>query len=111
MNIFEFGLLRGLHEALGCPFMDFLMPLVTKLGDHGIFCIAVAVALLCFKKTRRAGVMMGIALLCGFICGNLLRARARMICRGCRSIFWLRGCMIILFPPGTRLPALKWQAC
>ena len=71
MNVFEFGLLRGLHEALGCPFMDFLMPLVTKLGDHGIFCIAVAVALLCFKKTRRAGVMMGIALLCGFICGNL----------------------------------------
>ena len=71
MNYFEFGLLQRLHDALQCDFLDFLMPLITKLGDGGIFCIAVAVLLLCFKKTRRAGVMMGIALLCGFVCGNL----------------------------------------
>ena len=71
MNFFEFGLLEKMHDALQCGFLDCVMPWITKLGDKGIFCIAVAVLLLCFKRTRRAGLMLGIALLCGVLCGNL----------------------------------------
>lgn len=71
MNFFEFGLLEKMHDALQCGFLDCVMPWITKLGDNGIFCIAVAVLLLCFKRTRRAGLMLGIALLCGVLCGNL----------------------------------------
>ena len=46
------------------------MPLITKLGDAGIFWIALALILLIPKKTRRTGAAMGVAMLIGLIIGN-----------------------------------------
>lgn len=71
-NEFEVGLLHSLHDALSCTFLDKFLSVITHLGDAGLFWIILAVILLFFRKTRRAGVTMGIALLVGFICGNLL---------------------------------------
>jgi Membrane-associated phospholipid phosphatase len=50
--------------------MDVLMKYITKLGDSGIFWIALAVILLIPKKTRRTGAAMGVSLLLGLIIGN-----------------------------------------
>ncbi len=50
--------------------MDFLMKYVTKLGDAGIFWIALSLILLIPKKTRRTGAAMGVSLLLGLIIGN-----------------------------------------
>ncbi len=66
----ELGILDGIQNLFQCAFLDWFMPLVTKLGDHGIFWIGVAILLLFFKKTRATGAMMGVALLCGLIIGN-----------------------------------------
>ena len=68
---FDLPILDWIAENLYCPFLDTLMPLVTKLGDAGIFWIAVAVALLIFPKTRKIGLSMGAALLIGLVVCNL----------------------------------------
>ena len=70
MNLFELKILDFIREHLTCGFLDFLMPLITKLGDAGIFWIAVAIVLLITKKYRKVGAMMGVALVLGLIFGN-----------------------------------------
>lgn len=70
MNLFELKILDFLKEHLTCGFLDFLMPLITKLGDGGIFWIIVALILLITKKYRKVGAMMGVALVLGLIFGN-----------------------------------------
>ncbi len=42
-------------QRLRCPLLDWFMPLYSRLGDHGMVCIALAALLLLFPKTRRAG--------------------------------------------------------
>lgn len=78
---FDFAILDWIAEHLRCGFLDFVMPLITRLGDEGIFWIIVALIMLIFPKTRKAGAMMGVAMLLGLLVGNLtlkpLIARAR----------------------------------
>lgn len=70
MNVFELKILDFIQEHFKCGFLDFLMPRITRLGDGGIFWIAVAIILLCTKKYRKTGAMMGVALLLGLLIGN-----------------------------------------
>ncbi len=71
MNGFELKILDFIQEHLRCNALDWFMPIITKLGDAGIFWIIVAVAMLIFKKTRKTGAMVGVALILGLIIGNL----------------------------------------
>ena len=71
MNGFELGILDYIRNNLSCKALDLLFGTVTHLGDGGIFCIALTVMLLIFKKTRRIGVTAAIAMAMGFIIGNL----------------------------------------
>ena len=68
---FDLPILDWIAANLWNPVLDFLMPLITLLGDGGIFWIAVAVALLCTKKYRKVGLGMGIALLMGLLVCNV----------------------------------------
>lgn len=70
MNVSELKILDFIREHFTCGFLDWFMPLVTKLGDNGIFWIAVALILIITKKYRKTGIMMGVALLLGVILGN-----------------------------------------
>lgn len=47
------------------------MPKITVLGDKGLFWILVALVLICTKKFRKVGIMLGIAYIFGFLIGNL----------------------------------------
>lgn len=71
MNQFELGFLDFIAENLRCGFLDFLMPKITVLGNAGIFWIICAVLLLIPKKTRKTGLMMGVALILGLIFCNM----------------------------------------
>ncbi len=71
MNAFELKILDFIQEHLRCDFLDKVLPVITKLGDAGIFWIIVAIVLLFFKKSRKTGIMVGVALLCGLVIGNL----------------------------------------
>lgn len=81
LNAIELPLLKSLHGALECGFLDTVMPPISKLCDAGWFWIALAVILIIPKKTRRIGVTMGIALAIGLIVCNFglkpLTARIR----------------------------------
>ncbi len=71
LNEFEVGLLHSMHNAIECPFLDGFFKIITRFGDGGMFFIALAVVLLFFKKTRRAGITMGISLLLGLLLCNM----------------------------------------
>lgn len=67
---FDLSILHWISENLLNPVLDFLMPLITRFGDAGIFWILVSLFLMATKKYRKAGFSMGIALLLGVIFGN-----------------------------------------
>ena len=68
---FDLPILDWIAANLWCPFLDTLMPVITLLGDAGIFWMVVAAALLLFKRTRRVGLGMGFAMLAGLLLCNL----------------------------------------
>ena len=68
---FDLPILDWIAANLWCPFLDAVMPMVTVLGDAGIFWMLIAAALLLFKKTRRVGLGMGFAMLMGLLLCNL----------------------------------------
>lgn len=72
ITIFDLSVLDAIQSTLKCPFLDFLMPLITLFGEAGIFWIATALLMVCFKKTRKHGWIMGVALLIGVIIGNVV---------------------------------------
>ena len=52
---FDLPILDWIAAHLWCPFLDIVMPVITLLGDAGIFWIVLAVVLLLFPKTRKIG--------------------------------------------------------
>ena len=67
----EFDFLYALQD-IRTPFLDKVMALLSTLGDAGILWIVIAVLLLFFKKYRRGGIQMLLAMLLTFIVGNLI---------------------------------------
>lgn len=49
-----------------------VMKVITSLGNAGLVWIALSVVLVCFRKTRRAGIGCAIALICSLIINNLI---------------------------------------
>ena len=72
MNEFEIKILDFIRERLACPFLDAVMPLITSLANGGIIWIIAAILLLIFKKSRKTGFSVALALITGLIIGNLI---------------------------------------
>ena len=70
ISSFDQSVLLFVNRTMRSAYLDKIMPLITKLGDAGIFWIALALILLIPKKTRRTGAAMGVAMLIGLIIGN-----------------------------------------
>lgn len=68
---FDLPILEWIAAHLQCAFLDTVMPLITLLGDGGIFWIACAVILLFIPNYRKAGLSMGAALLLGLLICNV----------------------------------------
>ena len=68
---FDLPILDWIQANLKSGVLDLIMPIITLLGDAGIFWIACAVVLLCIPKYRKAGLGMGIALLMGLLVCNI----------------------------------------
>lgn len=68
---FDLPILDWIAENMYCAFLDFVMPLITVLGNAGIFWILVAVFLLCIPKYRKVGLSVGAALIMGLLICNI----------------------------------------
>lgn len=68
----DMAVLDWIQANLRAGFLDAATPLVTVLGDHGIFWIALAVVLLLLPKYRKAGATVAIALILEFLCCDIL---------------------------------------
>lgn len=68
---FDLPVLDWIAANLRCDLLDTLMPLITLLGDAGIFWILCSVALICIPKFRKIGLSMGISLLIGLLVCNV----------------------------------------
>ena len=68
---FDLPVLDWIAEHLHCGFLDAVMPVITALGNGGIFWIALSLVLIIIPKYRKAGLSMGLALLMGLLVCNL----------------------------------------
>ena len=68
---FDLPILEWIAANLRCAFLDAVMPVITLLGDAGIFWIAIAALCLFFPKTRKMGLSMGAALVIGLLLCNV----------------------------------------
>ena len=59
-------------QASRCPVLDFLMPLFTYFSEYGLGWILLALILIVVKKTRKAGLTAGFALILGLIAVNII---------------------------------------
>ena len=71
MMEFEFLVLDFIYEYIKNPFLDFLLPKITALGNGGIIWIIAAVVLLCIPKYRKCGIALSVGLLACLVIGNL----------------------------------------
>ncbi len=75
MNIIhelDFMVLNYIREHLRNGFLDNIMPIVTMLGNMGIFWVAVALIISAKAKYRRCSITMLIGMIMGVIIGNLI---------------------------------------
>ena len=72
---FEFTLLDAL-QALRCPVLDALAVFFDQAGAHGEIWIAFTAVLLAFRRTRRAGLAMALALGLYMLAGHCAFAAA-----------------------------------
>lgn len=68
----ELAILDFIQNHLRCSFLDWLLPKITLLGNSGIFWILLAITFLFFRRYRKLGAEMGIALILCFVFGNLI---------------------------------------
>ena len=72
MNLFEARIVYWIQQNLRAPAITPLVKMITCLGDGGLFWILLTLALLAFRKTRRAGLCCALALLLDVLAVNLL---------------------------------------
>ena len=68
---FDLPILDWIQLHMASPFLDFIMPWITLLGDAGIFWMIVAAILLFTKKYRKVGLGMAFAMMMGLVVCNM----------------------------------------
>lgn len=66
------GVLLWIQAVLRGAFLDPIMVAYTHLGDVGMLWILLSLLMLCFPKTRKAGVLSLCAMLLGMLCTNVV---------------------------------------
>ena len=72
----DFTILDFIQKNMRSGIGDVLMESISALGNHGIIFIATALCLLLFKKTRKSGIILTIALIVGLVICNVVLKNA-----------------------------------
>lgn len=67
----DFSILNWIQNNIASPFCDTFFELVTHLGDGAYFWFAIALVSLFFKKTRKMGICMVLAIILGSLMCNV----------------------------------------
>lgn len=73
------NILLWIQEYVRNDFLTPIMKFITTLGNAGMLWIAIAVILLCFKKTRKVGWLVGFSLIGTLLVNNILLKN--IVCR------------------------------
>ena len=68
----DLAILDFIRAHMTSPLGDEIMPIITMLGDNGIIWIVMAAIMLLFKRTRKLGAAMAIALMIDVVCCNFI---------------------------------------
>ena len=60
---FDLAVFEWIRDHVWCSFLDTVMAIISLTGETGAIWIVFAIILLFFKKTRKTGLMMGVALI------------------------------------------------
>lgn len=72
LNFFDAGIMGFVQANFHNPVTDELFPVITYLGEAGVFWIVLSLVLLFYKKYRHCGAVMLCAMAAGFLIGELL---------------------------------------
>lgn len=68
----DFAILNFIQNNISNKFADCFMRIFTHLGDYGALWIVIAVTMLMFKKTRKAGICIAVSLAADAIIGSVI---------------------------------------
>lgn len=67
----DLSAVRFVRDNIANEVLDVIFRIITLFGEAGIVPIVLAVVMMFFRKTRKAGIVMGCSLALGFLIGNL----------------------------------------
>lgn len=70
MTAAEGALLLWIQDSVRAPWLNPAVAAFTRLGDKGVLWIALTLALICFRRTRKLGLICALALLLGLAVTN-----------------------------------------
>ena len=99
----DWSILRWIQGSMTCPFLDFLMPKITALGNGGAIWLAAAAGLIFTKKYRKQGILLLGGLAAGVLVGNVFLKNLVARSRPC----WLDQsiCLLISSPTDYSFPS------
>lgn len=102
MNL-DWNILYWIQNVMTCPFLDFLMPKITALGNSGAIWLLAAGGLICTKKYRKQGILLLGGLAVGVLVGNVFLKNIIARARPC----WLDQSvhLLISFPTDYSFPS------
>jgi len=72
LQTFEFAILNWIQLYCRSGFLDAVLPVISRTCDHGEVWIVLTLLLLAFKKTRRVGLTLSVALVLDLLCCNVI---------------------------------------
>lgn len=103
MQQIDVRIIEWIREVLVADWLTPIMKGITFFGEYGIGWILIALTLLCFKKTRRIGWTMGIALVAGLLLGEVFLKN--VIARPRPFTLWPEMPLLIPEPHGFSCPS------
>lgn len=95
-------ILLWLHDTFESPLMNSFMVFITRLSNGGMIWILLCLGLICFKKTRKVGLYLALALIVDSVLVNLVLKPIFMRVRPYQA---LGLSILIKAPSGTSFPS------
>lgn len=98
IHLWDQMILEKIQQGIANPFLDAIMPVITRLGDIGMIWILLGILLLCSKKYRKFGGILLLSLLAGTIFVNAI---VKPIVARPRPFVGLPNLQLLIDPPNS----------